>query len=521
MNPLDARTPSELFGDEVADTASLRRAYAKLVRSFGPERNPVEFAHIRALYESALSSIKVRSTGDGPQKSAPRAAVVPAESAINLAAELSSVNETNLDAWLDNLWVRARTSLDPAALHAAVVLTQLRDPDSLVARLAASATSLPDHLVGFARELMDCRPERAGDPAWNELVASVPDRRAAIGLAFLAIDRAGRFARPERAWSTWEAIEGELGVLAPDEWPRAFWRTTRSAGWYAPSSRIAAWYERVSATDSPLPEETVSAAERELGVLECWQATGVAEGFSAEMARGLLNLEHPVRILAWQDLGSDAACLAKARAARGFSAPLAIALDAMTGRQAAIWAEPGQRGELSAARIAELRPEMEQLRTQFEHDGAAKMETRTRRLRLLRQFVGSACLMVGAPGLFFGSFLLTPGTGKEALLGGFAVLIGSAILLLSVDPGYVKFEPGKPPPPTPVDAARQSTRELVRMEVIALARREGLWLHQLASAAPLHPELDGVFDALLADPFSDAEVIGPLHVRNIVRRTAP
>ncbi len=57
MNPLDAHTPHELFGEATNDAAALKRAYARLIRTHGPETDPEAFRHIRALYEQAVADL--------------------------------------------------------------------------------------------------------------------------------------------------------------------------------------------------------------------------------------------------------------------------------------------------------------------------------------------------------------------------------------------------------------------------------------------------------------------------------
>lgn len=51
---LGTTSPRELFGEEAAETpVALRRAYATLIRHFGPDEHPDVFEHVRALYERA------------------------------------------------------------------------------------------------------------------------------------------------------------------------------------------------------------------------------------------------------------------------------------------------------------------------------------------------------------------------------------------------------------------------------------------------------------------------------------
>ncbi|TVQ86452.1 MAG: hypothetical protein EA397_19840 [Deltaproteobacteria bacterium] len=57
MNPLDATSPRELFGDTIQDARALKRAYAKLIRQYPPETSPEAFTHIRALYEHARQAL--------------------------------------------------------------------------------------------------------------------------------------------------------------------------------------------------------------------------------------------------------------------------------------------------------------------------------------------------------------------------------------------------------------------------------------------------------------------------------
>jgi hypothetical protein len=59
---LAAASPRALFGDAVDDARALKRAYASLIRRFGPDAAPDVFAHIRRLYEAARDG-----DSDGPK----------------------------------------------------------------------------------------------------------------------------------------------------------------------------------------------------------------------------------------------------------------------------------------------------------------------------------------------------------------------------------------------------------------------------------------------------------------------
>ncbi len=80
---LGAVDPTDLFGD--ADGRALKRAYARLIRRFGPDHEPEAFEHIRALYEMAKSGPPVEdpAAAEVPRFEPPETSAPTAESALS------------------------------------------------------------------------------------------------------------------------------------------------------------------------------------------------------------------------------------------------------------------------------------------------------------------------------------------------------------------------------------------------------------------------------------------------------
>jgi hypothetical protein len=55
---LAMRAPAELFGDAAADGKALRRAWARVVRTYTPDDDPEAFQHARALFERARDALE-------------------------------------------------------------------------------------------------------------------------------------------------------------------------------------------------------------------------------------------------------------------------------------------------------------------------------------------------------------------------------------------------------------------------------------------------------------------------------
>jgi hypothetical protein len=82
-------SPSELFGSALESRRALRKAYAKLIRQYGPERDPECFRRIRDAYEVLSSHFDApRADGSSPQGAAPVPASLGTPSLATSAGEV-------------------------------------------------------------------------------------------------------------------------------------------------------------------------------------------------------------------------------------------------------------------------------------------------------------------------------------------------------------------------------------------------------------------------------------------------
>lgn len=85
---LAATEPAALFGEAVAEPRALKRAYAALVKRFGPEGDPEAFEHIRRLYEAARDGAE--PAPPQPEAPPPQPEVVPEPPTARLRAAVTA-----------------------------------------------------------------------------------------------------------------------------------------------------------------------------------------------------------------------------------------------------------------------------------------------------------------------------------------------------------------------------------------------------------------------------------------------
>lgn len=195
MNPLDAKTPAALFGDDaMRDARSLKRAYARLVREHPPERDAASFEHIRRLYEQGREQL---------QEGSARTTVRVASDDDRTVQQI--VDDLDPDRWRDSV----------QALHA---LARSGDMEALVTGYSIMAAVDPEAALAWAMDLLDVTgaegtifdlvrgtmqlmPGRARDPVLESLFQALPADRARQ-LRVVRVHTLSTF-HPQRAAECW------------------------------------------------------------------------------------------------------------------------------------------------------------------------------------------------------------------------------------------------------------------------------------------------------------------------------
>lgn len=175
MNPTDLNDPADLFGAEaVRDLRLLRRAYADLIRTHGPESDPVAFAHIRRLFEAARDALE-----QAPEPLPPDAPAGEGDEAENewVDARLRQTTPEELAGLAESLAARAMDQGSQAAAVTYLALCEARTPTESVAWLTRLA-SAPAHREVAARLghfLLATHTHQALCPDWPGLWAALDE----------------------------------------------------------------------------------------------------------------------------------------------------------------------------------------------------------------------------------------------------------------------------------------------------------------------------------------------------------
>lgn len=268
MNPLDHATPAALFGEEtVSDRRALKKAYARLIRRFDPERHPEAFTHIRRLYELARSGVVHAPSAPPPSSGTPAAFV--------------------LDDWLATLsadtYVHALERLRQHVLltsdsDAAVVLfgcldaTAPEEVPALIAELCRNPDLQQQVCVPFARETLTLRPELVRDPAWASACAQVEDGWVLAMLAFARMDAWEQLDAPAEVAGVFREVHDKVRPLAPDAHARLVLRVLLIGGFELDATLLDIVAAALSQYGFQAEEDDVAAALEHVRYLRAWRA---------------------------------------------------------------------------------------------------------------------------------------------------------------------------------------------------------------------------------------------------------
>lgn len=494
LNPKEARTAAELFGEAMGDPRALKRAYARLIREHGPETDPEAFQHIRALYEAALAA---------PAAEAEAAPSSPVDA-------LLAGWETDPDETLRALGQLAEEGDDRAA-EAAVGLAAALRPDRVESLLDA-LFALPRRqpvAVRLAQAVLHFDAGLLPPEAPTRWVAGCVERGAATRLSAFHIDLLLDRARLAEAWSAWTTYEAMLATAAPEIWTQAFFRVFCTAGFDVVP--LDPWWERIHDARLGLSEEAHEAAIRLLCVLEAWRTSTADPAMLPVTAhiRAASSFDGVATTLALVALAAEPGrreALGHATHVHpGLVGFLARRLDQVTRRNPTLWA--ADRGEavpvpeLPVAALAGLlQGEIAAERIRRARDAEELAWQKRRSIHQLALVFSLAAAIVGF-GTFGGD--MSPILGWTFLI---AVVVPAVWSQRRLGLRVGQLEAEGRPPWAEAEAARAA--ELLA-RAVPFCREHALWLHEVAfgatGAAPI--------DDLLADPLSDLEVISTAHLR--------
>jgi len=252
MNPLDAGTPQALFGEEACENLrALKRAYARLIRAHGPERDPAAFQHIRALYEDAREALE-RGEQAAPDEGqdAERAWV---------EAALEGVTADTVEAVAEQLRQRALAQQSAPAAMAAFGLTEALDPRGVLPFLAALAAQSGQSVGGelAVRMLDDLLLDRPGEVNRPEMVALIgalgpsPARVVAQKARVRAHLLTGAWAS---AWEAFKDCGDALRAADADDWRELWIWVYETCAWEMSEAELEDALARLGMADFPLDD---------------------------------------------------------------------------------------------------------------------------------------------------------------------------------------------------------------------------------------------------------------------------
>jgi hypothetical protein len=521
VDPRRCATPRELFGEAVADARALKRAYAKLLRTWDPEREPEAFQHLRRLYEAGIAALEAAPAPveAGPLDEAVEQAWVDAQLAAATPSSLVGLGRAELEAAPDpEGWEALMAALRDRALERGSVSALLAwiglliadDPTAIFPALteAARVPSLAAVARGYGKVLLSRFPVVVDHQDWKDFAASLPEqeRRAAMVAdveARLVMGRAD-------AWERWEEVQGEVRTLGDDVWLRVMVRLMSEGSTFAPAGLLERWIERFESAqlglDDGVAEQVIGRALAAQGLAFAWQREELRPLVQALL--GCWTVEGPhhlvliLRLLV-EDPAQRALLLRMRTEEPGVWRVLLGWVERVTGRRAALWArQPEAAQAVDGQALMEL---CWSITDQRREDDAARERTLRRaqlKDRVLQVMLGSV-----AVALFISAVLRSPLAGGVALV--LSGLVGALhVATMSVMP-VVDLH-------VPPDDTEKRLREGIR----ALCAAQGVWVHEVALGCA-HPLLDPIFDDLLQDPLSDLGLISDAHVRRFVTTEDP
>ncbi len=251
--------PRKLFGEAaLGDLRALKRAYARLVKTHGPETDPAGFHHVHSRYEAVRARIEA-----GPE--APVEAAVPAvpvRAPEEWARWLQGGEEPPTIEQLRQELAHAAAG-DTAAPVVELAAEAALDPRQTRARLLA-ALGRPE-LVPQAFGL--CRMAFALDPTLLDEdghVLGAEVRRLAPGPPFdiARMDALLAQGRVVDAWKAWtEAGPGLLATL-PDVAPGRLYELFKRAAWRLKPEQVAVERRRFHEVDVQMPDDLREALDQ-------------------------------------------------------------------------------------------------------------------------------------------------------------------------------------------------------------------------------------------------------------------
>lgn len=212
LSPTEIHDPARLFGaDAVLDLRQLKRAYAALIRAYGPESHPEVFEHVRRLYEEAREALE---RGDEPGKPAPSV-----EDDELVAARVRQCAPEDLDALAEWLEVRALTDGSTAAAVTRLALFEARSPTGSVAWLTrlAGRPATRELARDLAHFLLQARTRQALCPDWPSMWGALDEPDRFILLAHL-IEALLAMGEEAAAFETYRTHGGDIRRVATRSW---------------------------------------------------------------------------------------------------------------------------------------------------------------------------------------------------------------------------------------------------------------------------------------------------------------
>lgn len=204
---LACTTPHELFGDAVHDRRGLKRAYAGLIKVWGPDAHPEVFRHIRGLYEAAKRdsapeleperpTLRLVSDEPEPEPDAPpaerlRAAMEGGDA--DGALEVLEAHDLDLRIDHPGLWfasVATLADLRTFSLPAEVLQSWLDAIDGAPVTIPATILDRIELLSGTGVAYQAARQDEAIEPALLDLLALWGEDAVTVAEGFIALGEA-------------------------------------------------------------------------------------------------------------------------------------------------------------------------------------------------------------------------------------------------------------------------------------------------------------------------------------------
>lgn len=468
MNPLDAATPAELFGEAVGDARKLKKAYARWIKKHDPESDPVAFEHIRRLYEQAVEALTERPVERPPE---------PVASADPLAGDWEDA---------DTLLARLALGTDAESVKAEVGISEAVDPAGTFARLRARIEDHPELVRSLLKLLLVRDPERVDVPELEAILAAA-GREHRGELRAVVIEAELELGRYDAALARWQAHEVELMHLG-SRGGALYVRILGGVSWKRPDAHDL--LAKAMAASFPIDDATYwSVVELDATLAAVQDAEGVPVALMDTLSRG------------WSASGWVKSCLVREltealdlwealpeleRRHPAVVRALARFEDDLTG-----WKAAGRRAR-DVFDIADLSapspPALTELEDELEQAKSTGSVIANRSL-FQRVAVIAACL-IGA--FVLARFRLLPLAGIAAV-GAFAAFIWTLAMLWA------------DPPPDPADLERCGraswspvVRRLERAQLEALlsyCAAEGVWPWEcLGPGRAIDPRVDAAFN---------------------------